>query len=167
MSWAPLGNLYASQDFGLGRKKMKRSFSRGTLMLSAGLLVAVACAGRSLQDVGDIQGEGGEANAGGNAAEPDGSGGEDVGVSGSTTTHGGAGGTRPDGDPDPIGGFGGGSGSEGFVCEACDLVAETPDIRDLWVQGEQLYWIEYGGFDELENYLENGRLMTMPVAGGT
>jgi hypothetical protein len=145
---------------------MRIAFWNGIVLLSAGLVGALACAGTRLEDVGDIGGEGGEAHAGG----PDGSSG-DYSVSGGGTTQGGEGGAAGTSttDPDPIvGGFGGEGGGEpqGFVCEACELVAETPAIRDVWVRGEQVYWIEYGGFDGLENYLENGRLMSMPVAGG-
>jgi hypothetical protein len=68
---------------------------------------------------------------------------------------------------DEPGGAGGAGEGEGLVCESCELMVETPEIRGIWAGANQLYWIEYGGFDELENYLDNGRLMSMPLEGGT
>ena len=139
-----------------------------------GLLTVVACAGTKLHEVGDLDGEGG-AGQGGEASTPADGGNNDFGDGGELPVMGGSGGKSPvvggSGgttliDEPPIVGGAGGAAPDEFVCEACELVAETPDIRDVWAGSEHLYWIEYGGFDELENHLDNGRLMSMPLAGG-
>jgi hypothetical protein len=46
------------------------------------------------------------------------------------------------------------------------LIAEGTPIRDVATDAERVYWVEYGTFDDLGNYEENGRLMAAPLAGG-
>jgi len=51
-------------------------------------------------------------------------------------------------------------------CQGCELIAEGTTIRDVATDAERVYWVEYGTFDDLGNYEENGRLMAAPLAGG-
>ncbi len=111
-----------------------------------GSLVITACSGK-LQDVGDIV-----AGAGGEA-----------GTSGSHSVGGGAGQA-----PEPTGN--GGTPDAPLIdaveCQGCELIAEGTTIRDVATDAERVYWVEYGTFDDLGNYEDNGRLMAAPLAGG-
>ena len=171
---------------------MKTSARNAAWVTLIGCVVAVSCAGKNLNDVGDVNdptGSGGEDTSTGGKNDPLGSAGEDNSSTGNTggksggkagsNTGGKAGGNvggkaggavggeagHPEID-DGEGGVGGAAEDHGFVCETCELVAETPGLRSVWVEGDRLYWIEYGSFDELFNYLDNGRLMAVPLEGG-
>lgn len=124
----------------------------GTLM---GCLVAVACAGTKLNDVGDIYGDAGKGGG------DNGSGGKSLGKAGS-----GSGGRVGQPVIDEPGGVGGAGEEPGFACETCQLVAETPGIRALWAASDRLYWTEYGTFDALDNHQDDGRLLSLPFEGG-
>jgi hypothetical protein len=132
-----------------------------------GCLVVVGCAGKNLNHVGDVNdgaGAGGDDSSTG--AQPSDTGGQSSGSGGMA---GETAGNEPGGKGpvvDEPGGAGGTGEPEGLVCENCELIAQTPDLRAVWAGGEQLYWIEYGSFDELGNYMDDGRLMAMPFEGG-
>jgi hypothetical protein len=51
-------------------------------------------------------------------------------------------------------------------CVTCEAVTSAPAIRAVWTTSDRVYWTEYGTFDELENYQNDGRLMAMSLAGG-
>jgi hypothetical protein len=162
---------------GRNMKAKSRNVGRTALI---GLLIAVACAGKNLKHVGDVN-DGAGGDDGGLGGKSDGTGGKSGGSGGKAGGLAGQTGIDEPGGAGPIidepggagpvvdepGGAGGAGEGEGLVCEGCELMAETPDIRGIWAGANQLYWIEYGGFDELENYLDNGRLMSMPLEGGT
>src|SRR5688572_1213601 len=40
------------------------------------------------------------------------------------------------------------------------------DIRDITSDDENLYWVEFGSYDELGNYLDDGALRSKPLDGG-
>jgi hypothetical protein len=40
------------------------------------------------------------------------------------------------------------------------------DISDFAIDAKNLYWVEYGGFDELDNYATPGVLKSAPLRGG-
>lgn len=111
-----------------------------------GALVITACSGK-LQNVGDI-----DSGAGGQA-----------GTSGSHSVGGGAGEA-----PEPTGNGGSPEAPsiDSVECQGCELIAEGTTIRDVATDAERVYWVEYGTFDDLGNYEENGRLMAAPLAGG-
>jgi hypothetical protein len=117
-------------------------------------IVAVACSGK-LQNVGDINDAAGkganvQAGAGANAMllpNRDGAGGDATVLAGN--------GGQPD---SPL--------ITDVACEGCELVAEGSTIRDVATDADNVYWVEYGTFDELGNYQDNGRVMSMPLAGG-
>ncbi|RYZ01095.1 MAG: hypothetical protein EOO73_36570 [Myxococcales bacterium] len=111
-----------------------------------GSLVITACSGK-LQNVGDI-----DSGAGGEA-----------GTSGSHSVGGGAGEA-----PEPTGN--GGTPDSPLIdaveCQGCESIAEGTTIRDVATDAERVYWVEYGTFDDLGNYEDNGRLMSAPLVGG-
>jgi hypothetical protein len=139
-------------------------------------LVAVACAGTRLNDVGNVPGDTAGAGGGDDSDAPggDGTGGSKVpstGGAGSTFIAAGAGGLPPDGDV-----TGGGYGAEGgfdpgpdpfdLQCDGCEVVAEAPDIRAIAIGSDHVFWLEYGSKDSLGNYQDDGRLLSLPLAGG-
>ncbi len=160
-------------------KTMKLNVSRSRGVVVGALFLVGACAGKSLNDVGNVDGDGGAADGGtggANGAGKGGTNGSGKGGAGGKSAVGSAGtspieaGTSPIGlggasEPQPpIGGEPGAGGEVNapLVCQGCDLVAETPDIRGVWAASDAVYWIEYGGFDALGNYLDDGRLLSLP-----
>jgi len=140
----------------------------GSLALGAAFLAA-ACAGSKLHDVGDI--DGGSTAAGGDVGDDPvlSSAGKKAVVANPTAGAGGSG-FVPLGDggvpPDfPVGGaapvF-----VEGLECEDCQLVAEGTDIRDVATTKDRVYWVEYDTQDNLGNYEDNGRLLSILQDGG-
>jgi len=98
-------------------------------------------------------GGGGEVPSGGSGGRPGGGTGGDEPV-----TIGGAGG---------LGGgfsFGAAGGMGGYVGEL--LVTATSTIRDVAVAGSHVYFIEYGTFDELDNYNFDGSLRRVDTDSG-
>lgn len=153
-----------NRNFGLGLgARMKKT--DGTILSGAvGMLVlSAACAGTRLNDVGDINGAAeGDAGSGGGSLTMQSAGDGGGGVAGSSSVvQGGDGGTSLV----AVGG-GGGDGNVQFSCPDCTVLAETSDIRAVWASNERVYWIEYGGFDPLGNYQDDGRLLAVPVTGG-
>lgn len=147
---------------------MKATYRDAGWRALIGCLIVVGCAGKNLNHVGDVN------DAAGAAGDDSGAGAQSSGPGGKSSGTAGMAGQpvidEPGGNGPVIDGPGGagGAGDEGvLVCETCELIAETPDIRGIWAGADQLYWIEYGSFDELENYLDNGRLMSAPLEGGT
>ncbi len=141
--------------------------TNGTILCGVvgALVLSGACAGTGLNDVGDIDAAaGGVAANGGSIVAMQGANEGGRAVGGAAGGRGGAGG-RP---PVSLGGEGGHGGDGGveFDCPDCTLLAEAPDIRAVWAANERVYWVEYGGFDQLGNYNDDGRLLATPVAGG-
>jgi hypothetical protein len=141
---------------------MKATFWDAGWTALLGCLVVVSCAGKSLNHVGEV-------NDAGAAGDDTGAGGKLVGPGGEG--HGGRAGSVGE-QPGGNGHVGGEPGAGGapeqppFVCEACEVVAETPAIRALWAASDRLYWTEYGSFDVLDNYEDDGRLMSLAFEGG-
>lgn len=160
---------------------MSRSKSELRSYLVAPLLI-VACAGTRLNDVGDISGEAGSGGAaeieggyGGKSAAMPSGGRVDVGG----TSHGGSagnaarpiagdGGAPPTDDPivEPPPGGGPPRGIEELECPKCEVLAVTPDIRDVATTADRVVWVEYGSFDELGNHRDDGRMVALPLDGG-
>ena len=134
-----------------------------------GLAAALGCAGKHLNDVGDLDtASAGDAGAGGgsgtNGGATGGNGGTNGGGNGGTNggATGGNGGTT--GGTDGGGGAGAtdGAGTDIGPCnegDGCVFDAGT-GIRALAADTTHLYWVEYGTADELGNYANNGRLLS-------
>jgi hypothetical protein len=143
-------------------------------------LAAVACSGKNVNDVGDID-SGGHAGASplqssagdgaGAAGAPDRmanpSGGGDAGsmnIPEAGSAGGGAAGT-PDVVETP--GRAGGDGGVVFECPTCTVVADEQDVRGVTVSGNRVYWVVDGKYDVLGNYDYDGRLFARDVSGGS
>ena len=154
-------------------------------------LVVAACAGTRLNDVGDVRGQGGDAesnggsssgstsdggrstNGGKNASGKAGSAGtSNGGASGGSGTlllggsKGNVGGTSTLPPDEIVSGAGGEMQTPEFKCETCEVVAAAPDIRAIATGSERVFWVEYGSYDGLGNYQDDGRLMSLAFAGG-
>ena len=161
---------------------MKRSLiALGFLGISP-LLGALACSGKNINDLGDVN-SGGHAGVSGAlsfAGE-----GDDVGIAGAPdpmTEVGGAAGSMTTpvagsanggaaGTPDIVetdGGAAGAAGAAGvvFQCPTCTVVADDQDVRSVTVSGGKVYWVDYGKYDHLGNYDYNGRLFSRDISGG-
>ncbi len=166
-------------------KKTKSNYSGSTRMSVLGVFVVGACAGTSLHNVGDVNGSGGLADQSSGGAGAVSKGGANAAgkspATGGKAAVGGNGGTAPNkggtgavgtaghegillgGQPPTVDDGGAGGAYFGAIdCEACELVATTPDIRGVWAGRTAVYWIEHGGFDALGNYLDDGRLLSLP-----
>jgi hypothetical protein len=115
--------------------------------------VPLACGGRQLNDVGDLNDED-DGMTGGKAGSSTGG----SSTAGAATT-GGQGGTgnATGGSPNPSGG----SSGVGTACDAGNgcIFQDAHDVRALAADGTTLYWIDYGTTDELGNYASDGRLL--------
>ena len=125
---------------------------------------ALACGGRQMNDVGDLNSEqGGNGGDGGTPEGGTGPGGKSPtgGVGGSTPATGGVGGPMPStGGSGAHSGQGGGGGSGGSCAiENGCLYQEGNDVRALAADETNLYWVEYGTHDELGNFNNDGRLL--------
>ncbi len=112
----------------------------------------------------EIEGSGGTSLGGALASGGSGSGGTETGGTGGTET-GGKGGE----DPLPTGGFGGmgGFGGNPGPVQLGDLFAEaTTEVTAIETNETHVYWMEYGTFDDLGNYLRDGKLLRAPIRGG-
>jgi hypothetical protein len=115
----------------------------GFLCGSLAALLAMACGGKHLHEVGDVPGDGGAAGA----TNPGGA----TGMGGTSQLPGGAGG-------------GGGTAPRALVCDTCEVLADTPGIRAIWAS-DRVYWIEYGSVDALGNHQDDGRLLSVSLDG--
>ncbi len=147
------------------------------------LLAAVACSGTHLNDVGDVNtnggGDGGKGNsdsAGRPAVDivegPGGEGGSAPHLPVTDPIRGGSGGTVGVGGRgvlplDPLGGEGGAPLITDPVCFDCSTVAEEQGtVNDLEVNDEKVFWIDHGSFDKFHNYNGDGRLVARGLEGG-
>lgn len=118
--------------------------------------VPLACGGRQLNDVGDLNDDDA---TGGTAGATGGTG------TGGTSTTGGQGGSSgaTGGSPNATGGSNttGGMAGVGNECDAGNgcLFEDANDVRALAADATTLYWIDYGTTDELDNYANDGRLL--------
>ena len=146
---------------------------------------AVACSGKNIVAVGDLNSAGhvGSAGYGGSAGSAN--------VAGDNAGAGFVSGAA--GMPDPVvppdagaagvanpqggGGSGGatvvptdaGAGGElvrPFECPTCTVVADNQDVRGITISADKVYWVDYGKHDHLGNYDFNGRLFARDVSGG-
>jgi hypothetical protein len=140
----------------------------------ASLLGAIACSSTNLNDVGDLNsGLGGSAESSGAAAGSIGS--EAYGGStsiGGTSSSGGTGASAGNGTIGTaecgafiVEGQGGEPNNAQLACPACTRVA-TGDVRGIAADGQLVFWIDYGTYDQLGNYQRNGRLLSQDLAGG-
>jgi hypothetical protein len=135
------------------------SLGRPFAVVSVGF--ALACGPKVTNVVGDVD------ELGGNGGEPgsvDKSGSAGGGFAGNAAGSGGSGvgGTGSE----PAGGQGGIREPNGLVCDGCQVVAESQLVRGIASNQERVYWVDYGGFDDVDNYLDNGRLLSRPLTGG-
>lgn len=125
---------------------MKRS-----LLCSSATFVALValggCAGTELYDVGEIDG-----------GREDGAGGKPSGAGASSAAGSDVGGDPPLGEVPPLDDY--------LLCDDCEVVADAPGIRAVWVASESVYWTEFGTVDPLGAYQGDGRLMVLSLAGG-
>lgn len=151
----------------------------GRPLAVATMSFALACGPKTTNVVGDVDGMGGRAGEVGSAGEgADAGEGTNVGNIGGVASAGSAGagfagsaaGNAGGGiggtGIDPAGGQGGATDPDGVVCDGCQIVAEHQLVRGIASNDERVYWVDYGGFDDLDNYLDNGRLLSRALAGG-
>ncbi|MEO7034992.1 MAG: hypothetical protein ABI548_13870 [Polyangiaceae bacterium] len=160
------------------------------------LLGALACSGKNVTDVGDINSAGHAGTAGshndvgaaaapdrigegGDAGAPNRAGGGEGGDAGASNLAGGgdagsmtvseSGGAN--GGAAGTGGVvetngGGGAGGVVFQCSTCAVVVADQDVRSVTVSGDKVYGVAYGRYDNLGNYDYNGQLFARDVSGG-
>jgi hypothetical protein len=154
---------------------MNRNLIGWGLLGIAPLVGAIACSGKNLNDVGEINSGGhaglsGSLNAAGNgeagASDPTNQGG---GAGSVSVPHGGAGGEAgaPIIElPDAGAGGEGGEGDAAFTCPTCTVVSDQQNVHGVSVSGGKVYWVDYGKTDHLGNYDNNGRLFARDLSGG-
>jgi len=139
------------------------------------LVVALACSGkisREGENIDSTSTAGAGAASGGAPATDGPRGGSNFG---------GSAGSKPV-DVNPIAGTGGSkdtdidavAGAAGadndpkptIECPSCSVVADDQDVHAVFVAGDQVYWLDYGKYDQLDNYSYNGRLLARAVSGG-
>lgn len=125
------------------------------------VLFVQACSGTTLNELGDINsraGAAGASRAGASASDAgDGpSAGTSVGGAGSDAGSTGAG----------FAGEAGSTPAPAFDCPTCQLVVADQDVRAIAVDDTRVLWADYGTFDAVENYEDNGRLLMRNLDGG-
>jgi hypothetical protein len=135
-------------------------------LVTIGLATVLGCAGKSLNDVGDLDtGGAGEGGAGDGSGASAGTAGATGGGSGGTNgggTGAGSGGTNGGGTSGGAAGGTDGAGRDIGPCNEGDgcLFEDGTGIRALAADATHLYWVEYGTTDELGNYANDGRLLS-------
>jgi hypothetical protein len=135
---------------------------RRSIMVSLSLLAISAACGTV--DVPYFSDEGGSGGAAGSTPSggSGGSGGNGPPSGGNEGTTGGSGGLGGLGGG--FSGFGAAGGMGGYVGDL--LASSTSNIVDVAATDTHVYWIEYGTFDDLENYQFDGALLRIELASG-
>jgi hypothetical protein len=135
------------------------------------LVVVAACGATRFNEVGNVGGHGGDGDSGSGGNT---NGGKNGLITAGTAGrgHGGSAGNvaGTSGDLPPGDGISGAAGergaAEGLQCATCEVVSAAPDIRGVATGRERVFWIEYGSYDGLGNYQDDGRLMSQAFASG-
>jgi hypothetical protein len=144
----------------------------GVLAISS-FVGAFSCSGKNLNEVGELNtaGDAG-ANVGG-MNSPAGGALATAGKAGSEAALGGAGagigGVVADvaGDGGTAGVPGGGEAGQGpYGCANCTTVASGQDVRGTDVNDQKVAWSDYGTYDKLGNYQDDGRLLVRDLDTG-
>jgi hypothetical protein len=138
------------------------------------ILVALACSGKISREGDDIDSRStaGAASGGDASATDYPRGGSNFGgAAGSNPVDGthvaGTGGSKGN-DIDVVAGAAGADNDTrpSIDCPSCTIVADDQDVHAVFVAGDQVYWLDYGKYDELGNYSYNGRLLARNISGG-
>jgi len=139
---------------------------RGFLGAVAAAFGVVACSGKVLNDVGELNGVGGQTDA--NLAGAPAAGGSRNGVAkGGSSAKGGE--TATAGMPQlqaGAGGEGGDPNSGVLTCPTCEVIVADRDVRGIASDDQRLVWVEYGSLDHLGNHQGDGRLLTRDLDSG-